>query len=246
MVKLLISLVILLFVIILQKMIVKAVVIFEFQKGLHYSGGRFVRILPPGRHWISPLFSTISVVDVRPAFATVRGQEILTSDGITIKTSLVANYQVTDPAAAIHNAESYQEALYTILQLSLREIISSMDAEALLKERKEVDEKLFEKSAPQMEAIGLKLLSAAVKDIMFPGELKEIFAQITKARKEGLAALERARGEIASLRKLANGAQMLKKNPELFQLRVLQAIGDSSGNTVVLGNMGEGILPSVK
>jgi hypothetical protein len=70
---------------------------------------------------------------------------------------------------------------------------------------------------------------------MFPGDLKKAFAQVVIARKQGLAALERARGETAALRNLANAARMLEGNPELMQLRLLQEIGESTGNTIVLG-----------
>lgn len=82
---------------------------------------------------------------------------------------------------------------------------------------------------------GLRLITVSVKDIMFPGKLKEIFAQVVTARKEGLAALEKARGETAALRSLANAARMLEGNPNLLQLRLLQAVGESSGSTLVLG-----------
>ena len=70
---------------------------------------------------------------------------------------------------------------------------------------------------------------------MFPGKLKEIFAQVVNARKEGLAALEKARGETAAMRNLANAARMMESNPNLMQLRLLQALGKSSGNTLILG-----------
>jgi hypothetical protein len=74
---------------------------------------------------------------------------------------------------------------------------------------------------------------------MFPGELKKIFAQAVKAQKEGLAQLERARGETAALRSLANAARMIEQNPALLQLRLLQAVGENSGNTFVLGVPGQ-------
>lgn len=84
-------------------------------------------------------------------------------------------------------------------------------------------------------AFGLRLISADVKDIMLSGKLKEIFAQVVNARQEGLAALERARGETAALRNLANAAKMIDANPNLMQLRLVQTLGESSGNTLVLG-----------
>jgi regulator of protease activity HflC (stomatin/prohibitin superfamily) len=82
--------------------------------------------------------------------------------------------------------------------------------------------------------LGIELSLVGIKDIMFPGDLKAIFAQVVNARKEGLATLERARGETAALRHLANAAKLLESNPALMQLRLLQALGEQPGNTVVL------------
>ena len=70
---------------------------------------------------------------------------------------------------------------------------------------------------------------------MFPGKLKEIFAQVVNARQEGLAALEKARGETAAWRHLANAARMLATHPGLMQLRLIQALKESSGHTLMLG-----------
>ena len=89
--------------------------------------------------------------------------------------------------------------------------------------------------------LGLKLKVADVKDIMFPGEMKKAFAQVVKAQKEGQAALERARGETAALRNLANAAKMIEDNPNLLQLRALQSLADSGGNTLVLGLPGNSV-----
>jgi regulator of protease activity HflC (stomatin/prohibitin superfamily) len=80
---------------------------------------------------------------------------------------------------------------------------------------------------------------------MFPGEMKKAFAQVVKAQKDGQAALEKARGETAALRSLANAARMMDDNPNLLQLRALQALADSGGNTLVLG-MPNGSIPLVK
>jgi biotin carboxylase len=70
---------------------------------------------------------------------------------------------------------------------------------------------------------------------MFPGEMKKAFSQVVKAQKEGQAALERARGETAALRNLANAARIMDDNPNLMQLRALQVFADSPNNTLVLG-----------
>jgi len=97
------------------------------------------------------------------------------------------------------------------------------------------EEKIRALAEPQVQRLGLKLLTADLKDLMISGDLKKSFAQVVKARKEGEAALERARGETAALRSLANAARMLQDNPQLVQLRMLQAMGESGGNTLVVG-----------
>lgn len=48
-------------------------------------------------------------------------------------------------------------------------------------------------------------------------------------------------GEAATLRSLANSAKLLENNPTLLQLRILQAIGESTGNTILLNTSNDGI-----
>lgn len=215
--------------------LVKSITVFEYERGLKYINGKFVAILEPGKYWFLNLFTTITKIDIRPKFVSITGQEILSSDGVTLKISLAANFSVSDPYKAINNVEKYQEALYLILQMALRAIIGKTRIDELLEKRNEFGEKLMYLTKENIEELGLKLHLVDIKDIMFPGELKKMFSQAVKAQKEGMAALERARGETASLRHLANAAKMLENNPTLMQLRVLQSVNDSTGNTFVLG-----------
>jgi regulator of protease activity HflC (stomatin/prohibitin superfamily) len=208
---------------------------YEFERGLKYVRGRFQAVLPPGQYWYWAWFAAIRRVDVRPRFASITGQEVLSSDGVTLKVSLAANYELENAAAAINTVQNFQEALHLELQLALRQIISGVDIDSLLATRDEISHKLAAMTEARARELGLRLISVGVKDIMFPGKLKDVFAQVVSARKEGLAALEKARGETAALRNLANAARMLESNPALMQLRVLQTLGGTSSNTLVLG-----------
>ncbi|MFO1372453.1 MAG: slipin family protein [Candidatus Competibacteraceae bacterium] len=227
---LLIALIVLLF-----KYGIKRSTILEYERGLLYDKGRFKKILEPGQYWYLPLLTVIHKLDMRPCFVSITGQEVLSADGITLKISLAAHYEITDPVVATNRARNFQDALYLELQLALREIIGSVDIDTLLKNRNEFSKKLLEMTENKAQALGLKLISVNLKDIMFPGKLKEVFAQVVSARKEGLAALEKARGEMAALRSLANAARMVESNPHLLQLRLIQALGQSSGNSLVFG-----------
>ena len=210
-------------------------IIHEYERGLRFTRGRLKGVLGPGLYWHSPLFTSIHRVDVRPARVVVAGQEVLSADGVAVKASIVATCQVQDAERAVMGSDSYHTAIHTELQLALRTLVSRLPIEELLQQRANVSIELKKAAAPSLAAIGIELQEAALRDLTFPGELKKIFTQVVRARQEGLAALEKARGETAALRNLANAASLIDRNPSLMQLRALQVLGNQPGNTLVLG-----------
>lgn len=216
-----------------------SIIIYEFQRGLKYRKGKFVGILNAGRYWIFCRSTTITKIDVRPKFISIPGQEVLSADSVTLKVSVALRYEIIDPNLSVNKIENYTEALYAIVQLALRDIVSSMKIDDILEQRAVLNQKLMELTVSKAEELGIKIHLVGIKDIMFPGELKKIFAKVVEAQKEGLAALERARGETAALRNLANVSKVLEDNPALMQLRALQ----STGNTVVIGVGGSTVIP---
>ncbi len=208
-------------------------VIFEHQRGLLYHNGQFRRVLPPGAYRLRAPTYTINTLDLRPVMLTISGQEVLSADTITIKASLVAQYAISDPLAATQSSQSYHEALYAALQVALREVIATRSLETLLAERAALGVAMQALVAPSAAALGLNLLAVQLKDFGLPADLKRAYAQVVTAQKDGLAALERARGESAALRNLANTARLLDDHPSLLQLRALVALGAQPGNSVV-------------
>ena len=231
--------------IVLKILSVKRVTVYEYQKALKYTKGRYAGTLNPGQYWILSFFSSIVPVDVRPEFISIPGQDVISADGVILKVSLAAEFQVADPNVAINKNANFRTSLYLSLQMALREIVGKEKIDVLVENRAGISTKLMELTSGKASEWGLKLISADVKDIMFPGEMKKAFAQVVKAQKDGQAALERARGETAALRSLANAARTMDDNPNLLQLRALQALADSSGNTLVLG-LPNGAIPLVK
>jgi regulator of protease activity HflC (stomatin/prohibitin superfamily) len=135
-------------------------------------------------------------------------------------------------------AADYSATLYTELQQGLRTAVSSSDIEALLANRSEIGPQILAYCQPAAEHLGLVVEQVAVRDLTFPGELKKLFTQVVKARQEGLATLERARGETAALRNLANAAAIVERSPQLLQLRALQVAEQQEGTTIVFGMPG--------
>lgn len=221
-------------VLIVYNLLINKTFVNEYERGLKYKEGRFTEELGPGAHRYLPFGITIQKIDIRPRVVSISGQEVLTSDGVSVKLSIAATYEVADAYTALNKVENYKEALYLNLQLVLREIVGKVDIETLLENRDSLFNEMSEKCQKLATTFGLNLIAVNVKDIMFPGALKEMFAQVAKAKREAQAALERARGETASLRNLANAAKMLETNPNLMKLRLLQTINESSGNTFII------------
>lgn len=222
----------------LYSKLAKKITVWEYEQGLLYTDGKLTKSLPPGAHWICPLMQSVVKVDMRERQLVVAGQELLSLDNVGLKLSIAGNYKVVDPKLATNKVDNYYSALYIALQLELREIISTLKIEELLEKRNQIGERLLEVCRPKAAELGLELVSANVKDIMFAGDFKKIFGQIVKAQKEGQAALERARGETAALRSLANAAKMLETNPMLLQLRAIQAMSETNGNSLIF-NVGQ-------
>ncbi len=219
--------------------------VYEWQTGLLYRSGRFEREVGAGRYW---LFFNRSLYTVPKTEQTlvVSAQEVLSQDRLQFKISGLVTYIITEPRKIFEaTAGLTGQGLQTDLQLALREIAASRPLEKLIDERKALDAELLALVSPKAAARGVKVTQAAVRDLILSAETRRLYAEFERARLEGLAALERARGEQAALRSLANSARMLKGNPELMNLRVLHALQGQPGKqapTIVLGG-GAGIMP---
>jgi regulator of protease activity HflC (stomatin/prohibitin superfamily) len=220
---------------IVARPVVRIVTVYDYQRGLRYRTGRFSGLVDSGAHVSFRGFNEVRVLDARPTTLTVPGQEILTADGVAFKVSLTARYVIADPVAAVTADQDYLRALYVALQAGMRDAIGGRTADEVLAARAEIGPATAAAIASDLARIGVEVLAVDVRDIMVPGDLKRAFAGIVVARREGEAALERARGETAALRSLANAGRLVDDNPGLLQLRVLQQLEASSGNTVVLG-----------
>lgn len=223
----------------------KLVTVYDHEAGVRYIAGKFAGIVGAGRHatWPGPI--EIVRIDMREQSLAVPGQEMLTADKLTVRASLVISYRIADAQLQRSQAAAPFAHLYQAAQIALRERIAARTLDDLLADRGALADGLAEDLDKQARPLGLAVSAARLLDLTISGPVKQAYADLWKAQKEGLAALERARGEQAALRALANAARMLKGNPELMNLRLLQALAAAPGKaapTIVLGG-GAGLLP---
>lgn len=204
------------------------------QRGVHYRHGQVVGGVGPGRYWLRSRSDQIVVSDTRRQQIIVAGQEILTSDHTPVKVSLIGEYSIADVVKAATVMESNYDALYARIQLAARNVISGKTLEEALGQRLELGEAITERVRPSVDEFGMELYEVEIRDFMLAGNVKNAFADVVVARQEGLASLEKARGETAAIRNLANSAQLMEKHPGIMQLRLLQAVENSPGNRFVI------------
>lgn len=181
----------------------------------------------PGRHRRKGR-SEWHLVDMRPRILTVPTQEVLTADGVQVRLSVLATVTVVDATAWVTVSPSPIELIYSSLQVALRDRVAAMDFADISASRSTLLDGVEAELAPSLVAIGATLTNIALKDITLPQEVRSALAQVALTKQRGLADLERARSEAASLRSLANTAKLLADNPALLQLRTLQAAADGA------------------
>ncbi len=196
--------------------------------------GRIDRVLDTGIHKIRPRRDRVTNLPAIDQQVIVPGQEMLTADGAGIRATIAATVKVIDPVRVVRQG-GWRDALYLQAQLMLRNLVGAMTLEELLAGRNRMDTDLNLALAPKMDPMGLDLVGVAVRDLIVPGELRRAVADVVAARLSGQATLERARSETAAMRTLANAARAAADNPALLQLRMLQQMEQSTGNTYVLG-----------
>lgn len=231
---------------------IRHITVAEAEVGLLYENGRFVKTLAPGRYRVSgfPFAGRQEIVrvDTRRRQIALSGQEILTADALSVRLNVSAEFRVVDAPRALHTVASYTDALYTALQIALREEVQARTLDALLAERSALGQALLVRGRVEAESVGIELTQVGVKDIVLPGEVKRMLSQEVEALRAGRAALVAAREETAATRAKANTARLLAESPVLLRLREIEGlakIGEGMGNTVVVAVPGE-ILTAMK
>ena len=172
--------------------------------GLLYEDGAFARLLDPGKHKLhffpfSRVRRHVTLIDLRERSLTIKGQEILTRDKVAIRVSLLVYFRVQDARAAVHNVASYEERIYEDVQLAARRFLASRDLDAILTDRNEISESVKEQVHEAAAGYGVEILKADVKDLVFPGNLREIMNQVLETERRAEARLIEARKEAEAM-----------------------------------------------
>lgn len=200
---------------------------------LVYRNGELIERIGEGRHvyWTGAGDVAWKAIDKREQVLDVAGQEIMTHDKVTLRVNLVLVFQVIDALKSVATVNDAPQALYREAQLALRAAIGARNLDTLLADKETVGNEVREMVRGRAAEFGIAVKSVGLRDIILPGEMKEILNQVIQAEKQAQANLIKRREETAAARSQANTAKLLAENPALARIKELEALQEILANT---------------
>jgi regulator of protease activity HflC (stomatin/prohibitin superfamily) len=208
-----------------------------------YRDGQPVEALAAGRYraWKAGGWAVVTVPLALQAL-DVAVQDLVTADQVAVRVKPTVAARVADALAWVRERATAETQVYAAVQLALREIVATRTLDALLAERDALGRAVLDRARELLPDVGLRIEVAAVKDIVLPGEVKDLLNKVTLARKEAEAQAIRRREEVAATRQLANTAKLLEQNPVLTRLKELEVLGEILGKIDKVTLVGTGDL----
>lgn len=217
----------------------------SYEKGILFVDNKLSRVLDPGEYffWKNAREVSVSKVDLRQMQMEISGQEILTKDKASLRVNFYTQYRVVDIVKALIDNKDYEKQLYILMQLALREFIGTLSLDELLEKKESISTYVLAALKDKAYNLGVEVRDCGVRDVILPGEVKEIMNQVLVAQKKAEANVIMRREETASTRSLLNTAKLMEENAMLFKLKEMEyvekiadkinSISLSGGNQIV-------------
>jgi regulator of protease activity HflC (stomatin/prohibitin superfamily) len=213
----------------------------NYEKAVLFIDGKYMKVLENGLYywWKNNIAVHVARVDIRQQQLEINGQEILTKDKAALRINAWAQYKVTDIEKAVLINKEYDKQLYVTFQLALREYVAGYSFDELLEKKESIVPFVLQSIKEKAEALGVEVSGFGIRDIVLPGDVKEIMNQVLIAEKKAQANSIMRREETASTRSLLNTAKLMEDNQMLFKLKEMEyveKIADKINSISVSGN----------
>lgn len=197
-----------------------------FHVGMLKVDGVVVELLPAGQYgfWRFNRQVSVDMVDMRIQSLEISGQEILTRDKVSLRLNLAANWRYGDVLTAFASLSKPLEHLYREVQFGLRAAVGTRTLDELLENKQLIDDIVSQYLAEKLVGSGIEVSGLGVRDIILPGEMKTLMAQVVEAEKAAQANVIRRREETSATRSLLNTAKVMEDNPTALRLKELETL----------------------
>lgn len=197
-----------------------------YELGVLFENGEVAEILKPGAYafWAVDRQIRIARFDTRPQTLEITAQEILTKDRVSIRVTLTAFWRFIDLRTAMANAVNASDALYKVTQFAIREAVAARTLDDILGARDRLDAEVRASVIERTKTLGIAIEEFGVKDVILPGEIRELINKVVEAERTAKANLIRRQEETAATRSLLNTAKLMEDNKLLLRLKELEAL----------------------
>lgn len=209
-------------------------------KALLFVNGTFVKELKAGTHyfWNNAITIEVKTVDARQQQVEISGQELLTKDKAGLRINFFVRYHVVDIMKALVDNKDFEKQLYVAMQLALRAFVGGLTLDELLSKKDTIAEAILAEVTTKINELGLVVSDAGIRDVILPGDMKEIMNQVLVAEKKAQANSIMRREETAATRSLLNTAKLMEENEMLWKLKEMEyveKIADKIGEITISG-----------
>jgi regulator of protease activity HflC (stomatin/prohibitin superfamily) len=196
------------------------------EAGLLYVEGRLVERLAPGRHafWTVGRKIEVKRLDLRPELLEITAQEMLTRDRVALRVTLTAFRRIVDPERAVAATADVDAWLYRLVQFAIREAVAARTLDEVLAAKNALDAELRAFVRERVTEAGIEVTELGVKDVILPGEIRELVNKVVEAERVAKANQIRRQEETAATRSLLNTAKLMEDNPLLLRLKELESL----------------------
>ncbi len=205
-------------------------ILFQYEKGVVFTLGRYTSTRDPGLTWIIPLIQEMRKIDMRIMTVDVPKQEVMTKDNIPVNINAVVYFRVKNPEAAVIQISNYVFAVIQQSQSALKDVIGTNDLDVTLSERKRIGEEIKNIVDAATDKWGIDIEAINVQEIELPEDMKRAMAKQAEAERNRRAMIISAQGEVESAQKMLEAAKTLEQSPITMQLKTLQTIKDISAS----------------
>ena len=222
---------------------IRAFEVAAYEKAVLIVDDVYAKTLDSGtyRFWRNDTSIKIAKADLRQLQLEIAGQELLTKDKAAVRINFYTQYKVVDIEKALLDNKEYEKQLYIAMQLALRTFVGNYTLDELLERKESIASSVLESVKNQVAKLGVRVLNCGIRDIILPGEMKEIMNQVLVAQKKAQANIITRREETASTRSLLNTAKLMEENEMLYKLKEMEyveKIADKIGEISVSGDGG--------
>ncbi|MFZ5952443.1 MAG: slipin family protein [Candidatus Rifleibacteriota bacterium] len=223
--------------------VIESVQVDQGELCLFFCDGHFIESLSSGFYAFWKDFATLRFIKVslKEKILDLSGQEIISADKVSLRLNAVVSYKVIDAWKFATISDATEAMLYREAQLAMRTAIGSKKIDDLLAEKDQTASEILTLLQKKGNEAGVEILGFGIRDVILPGEMREIMNRVVSAQKEAEANQIMRREETAATRSQFNTAKMIENNPTLMRLReleLIEKIAEKSDLKLIIGEKG--------